>query len=413
MTRMVGILSLFLALVCSQGAMAQTPNGVSQREAEGLAKFSRVVNGADEKEALSILRELSAFPYPSVARKLLQYVAIHLADANLVQEAEWTLVSMGAKVIDPLVAEVEERPELHPSALVILSRIARRDPDAVALLLKHQDPDVRRLALVSLWGTGAMEARSRVLATFESMDGTLQSIAVDVVCARASKACKRLIDAALNSDSVPVLRHALGAVARRRITSARPRIAALLHHRNPQIANASLQTLEVLGGEGVERELAVYFESAQESAQVAVLRILAQVYSMENLRLLADVDRRFSRRSPVGREAHRIRREGVGRMVLARDSTPNAPEEAVLVSNQNGRCRLLLFTEMGYRVVQEGVLLFQGGRSGKRQKEFTEKDFSQDGSIPLSFRCDGDDPLPVMRWKRKGGGTIQVQVEER
>ncbi len=368
-------------------------------------------SAADSLEEKSdIARRLAGYRYEAVALAVIQLLDDPSLPAEVVRELEWTLVSMEQHALAPLSAAIAD--EMLPEDMVvsILTRIARRNPEAAAALLSAPNSPVSRLAALALGSCGREEAIKLLMTALPSTAPEAAPTILHAVCRLSRLSCAASLRTALASDAEPLQTEALSLVAasgdRTLISACLP----LLHSDRPAVVRAALDTLAVVGADGGEDDLEILFNSSSDEVRELVVRTLGATPSDSARTALQRIARESSRQTRAGRLADELFRKAADKTVVVETRDANHPAQAVIVIAPKGPAGLALYSEEGFRVVARGSLLWKcRGQRGQEQR-IGHEDYLADATIPLP-KC-GSNPIPQVFWRRQDGRQITAVVPE-
>ena len=410
MRRLVPVLviaAFLLPALWATGDEPVPPAGMATEEEEALDLLATVMTSDDGEERRKAVRRLSIYRYPSVAFALVDMLEDHMADPRLLQEVEWALVSMSSLALEPLADAVREGRVPSGAALLVLTRIARQEPNMVTPLLKDEHPELARVAAVAVASCGHPGKLDALLATFDDAALAARQATLQAVCNLSRSRCFELVEKSLKGDDEQLKVTALGLLK----TLKEPRLVSacvpLLHSDNQLLVAAVMEALTALGARGAEKDLAILFDAASPDLKEQVLHVLAQTYTQEAFAFLKKVAENQSSRTRLGRLAHRLHRDSAGKLVLLGEDRETAPAEAELKGGPAG-FTMVLYNKDGFRVVVSGILEVKCRQRVKVRRKIAPEHFDPEGNLDLKYRCPRN-KHPGAAWVLPDGKKIQAR----
>jgi HEAT repeat protein len=384
---------------------------MSPREEKALELIVTATTTEDPEARKREIRKLADYPYASVAQALVQMLSDELLP-DVVAEVEWALVTLEELAIPPLAAAVRAGEIPEDSALLVLTRLARRESSRMAALLAAEDPAIARLAALALATCDRREATELLAASLEEVSGAAYQAGLRAICHTASKHCQETLTAALRSHDPGVLVEAFGLMRSREMEELAPSCVSLLHHADPLVVRAALEALSTLGAKGSEKDLQILFDEGDLDVKEQVLQVMGATATEASSSFLRTCVQRYSRKTRLGTEALRLYRATAGRRLVTGSGPRTVPAEAAVNRDLQGRLLLILFNEDGNRVAGAGEMAVRcpGAARGK-WAAVKARDFGAEGALPVPSRCPGDGS-PQVFWRTPKGAVLEAASEE-
>jgi len=413
--RLLLVAAVFMLLPAGMvsGDEPDTPSPVDEMSAREEAALELVVNLAiseDPEEKKAGIRRLAGYRFGSVAFALVQMLEEETNEVSVIQEVEWALVSMPELALGPLAAAVDEGAVPTDMALLIFTRIARRDPTILVPYMKHKNPDVARGATLGIAVAGHRSGRQLLLESFDLLPSTSRQVIVQALCHVRDETCHRLLVTALGEDDEELQTAVLGIAQTTGLKELSAHCLPLLHSPNPVVVRAALETMVTLGAEGGEKDLEILFDAAPPDVKEQVVRVMASTRTNDAYAFLKKVIGRYSSKTELGKLAHTLYRESAGREVRFGGGSDTVPVEASIARSGLTRYSLVLYNQEGYRVVVSGTVMSKCPGSRGRWQKAVQTDFSSDGSFPVTSRCSGG-RTPEVIWKTRTGTIVRAAQE--
>ncbi|MBM4354637.1 MAG: hypothetical protein FJ109_12760 [Deltaproteobacteria bacterium] len=389
--------------------VAHLPSG-DPRIDQGLDLVVEFSAADSDTRRIDVARRLAGYRSEPVALALLQLLDDPTLPAEVVRELEWTVVAMEERALEPLASAAAD--DMLPEDMItsILTRIARRNPEAVASLLTHASSTVGRIAAISLGSSGREESLRLLMVALPQAAPPAGPAILSSVCRLSRLSCAAALRTSLASPDDVMQTEALALVA---ASGDRTLIAAclpLLHSKSPVVVRAVLDAMGVVGADGGEADLEILFDSSSDELRELVVRTLGATPTDAARTALRRIARQSSRQTRVGRIADELFRRAADKTVVVETRDANHPAQAVVVVPDKGTIGLALYSEEGFRVVARGSLLWKCKGQRGQEKRIGHEDYLPDATIPLP-RC-ASSPIPQVHWRCRDGRQITGVLPE-
>jgi hypothetical protein len=384
--------------------------GTEPRIQEGLALVVDFAAADSEEQKVEIAHRIAGFRYEPVALAVIQLLDDPSMPAAVVRELEWTLVAMEDKAFGPLSAAVAD--DMLPEDMVVsvLTRIARRNPEAVVALLAQSAPAFSRIAALALGSCGREEALKLLMASLPDVPPEAAAPVLHSICRLSRLSCAAALRSALASPHEALQNEALSLVAASGDRTLIPACLPLLHSDRPALIRAVLDTLATVGADGGESDLEILFSSSAEEIRELVVRTLGATPTDAARTALQRIARENSRQTRAGRLADELFRRAADKTVVVETRDANHPAQAVIVVGPKSAVGLALYSEEGFRVVARGSLLWKCRGQRGQERRIGHEDFLADATVPLP-KC-GSNPVPQAFWRRQDGRQITAELPD-